>query len=64
MSLEENPKEESETIQKTNETEPKQLKDRKNRKDKVKPLAKVVFLQYFFILFKIKIKFRSVYCLF
>ncbi|XP_055311107.1 regulator of nonsense transcripts 3B-like [Sitodiplosis mosellana] len=42
MSLEENPIEESETIQTPVETETKQSKDRKSRKDKVKPLAKVV----------------------
>lgn len=42
MSLEENPKEESDTAQKPSENENKQAKDRKNRKDKVKPLAKVI----------------------
>lgn len=41
MSTEENPKEESETTQKLQETDSKQLKDRKSRKEKVKPLAKV-----------------------
>lgn len=41
MSLEENSKEESDVAQKPTESDTKQLKDRKNRKDKVKPLAKV-----------------------
>ncbi|XP_031626703.1 regulator of nonsense transcripts 3B-like [Contarinia nasturtii] len=42
MSLEENSKEEPELAQNTTENQTKQLKDRKSRKDKVKPLAKVV----------------------
>lgn len=43
MSLEDSSKEESELAQKPTENQTKQLKDRKNRKDKVKPLAKVMF---------------------
>lgn len=52
MSLEENPKEESDTTQNVAETEGKQVKERKSRKEKVKPLAKVkVLCELFFFLF-------------
>lgn len=51
MSLEENPIEESDAIQMPAETETKQSKDRKNRKDKVKPLAKVINSLLFFTAF-------------
>lgn len=51
MSLEENPKEESDTTQNVAETEGKQVKERKSRKEKVKPLAKVkVLCELFFFL--------------
>lgn len=43
MSLEENPKEDSDVAQATVENENKPAKDRKSRKDKVRPLAKVLF---------------------
>lgn len=46
MSQEENPKEESDTTQKVQETEGKQVKDRKSRKEKVKPLAKVNYFYF------------------
>lgn len=42
MSPEENPKDESDSAQKIHDAESKQVKDRKNRKEKVKPLAKVM----------------------
>lgn len=52
MSLEENPKEESDTTQNVAETEGKQVKERKSRKEKVKPLAKVkVLCELFFFSF-------------
>lgn len=51
MSLEENPIEDSDVGQKVIESENKPAKDRKNRKDKVKPLAKVMFEQNSFRLF-------------
>lgn len=51
MSLEENPKEESDTTQNVAETEGKQVKERKSRKEKVKPLAKVKVLCELFFFF-------------
>lgn len=41
MSLDENSKEESDVAQKQHEPESKQSKDRKSRKEKIKPPAKV-----------------------
>lgn len=52
MSLDENSKEESDVAQKQHETDSKQAKDRKGRKEKIKPPAKVKFSQLKFVVGK------------
>lgn len=41
MSNEENTKDDADSVEKPTETQTKPVKDRKNRKDKVKPMTKV-----------------------